>query len=48
MASKKENTEAYVWIWLPGATEPVVAGKLEAQGAHRTTKSQKHPYKLPI
>lgn len=20
--------EAYVWIWLPGATEPVVAGRL--------------------
>lgn len=25
-------TEAYVWIWLPGATEPVVAGRLEAVG----------------
>lgn len=36
MASKKENTEAYVWIWLPGATEPVVAGKLEAQGKYIT------------
>ena len=36
MASKKENTEAYVWIWLSGATEPVVAGKLEAQGKSRT------------
>ncbi|MEA2011295.1 MAG: HipA domain-containing protein, partial [Actinomycetota bacterium] len=23
---------AYVWIWLPGATEPVVAGVLEARG----------------
>lgn len=23
-------SEAYVWIWLPGATEPVVAGRLEA------------------
>ena len=22
--------EAYVWIWLPGQCEPVVAGKLEA------------------
>ena len=22
--------EAYVWIWLPRATEPVVAGRLEA------------------
>ena len=36
MASKKENTEAYVWIWLRGATEPVVAGKLEAQGKYIT------------
>lgn len=25
-------TEAYVWIWLPEETEPVVAGKLEADG----------------
>ncbi|MCG8608516.1 HipA domain-containing protein, partial [bacterium] len=25
-------TEAYVWIWLPKETEPVVAGKLEADG----------------
>ncbi|MFW5722696.1 MAG: type II toxin-antitoxin system HipA family toxin, partial [Desulfohalobiaceae bacterium] len=24
--------EAYVWIWLPGATDPVVAGKLTAEG----------------
>jgi len=36
MASKKKHTEAYVWIWLPGATEPVVAGKLEAQGKYIT------------
>lgn len=27
-----EPTEAFVWIWLPGATEPVVAGRLEAVG----------------
>jgi serine/threonine-protein kinase HipA len=35
MTSKKNNSpyqEAYVWIWLPGAIEPVVAGKLEAEG----------------
>jgi len=25
-------TEAYVWIWLPGEIEPVVAGKLTAEG----------------
>ncbi|WP_216362587.1 type II toxin-antitoxin system HipA family toxin [Bowmanella denitrificans] len=30
MTSKREYNEAFVWIWLPGETEPVVAGKLEA------------------
>jgi len=25
-------TSAYVWVWLPGATEPVVAGRLDAVG----------------
>ena len=25
------NNEAFVWIWLPGETQPVVAGKLEAE-----------------
>ena len=29
MISKSADREAYVWLWLPGATEPVVAGKLE-------------------
>ncbi len=24
--------EAFVWVWLPGATDPVVAGRLEAVG----------------
>jgi serine/threonine-protein kinase HipA len=24
--------EAYVWVWLPGASTPVVAGRLEAVG----------------
>lgn len=27
MTSRKER-EAYVWIWLPGQTDPVVAGRL--------------------
>lgn len=27
-----EYREAYVWVWLPGTTEPVVAGRLSAQG----------------
>jgi serine/threonine-protein kinase HipA len=30
MNSKPQNKEAFVWIWLPGETQPVVAGKLEA------------------
>ena len=30
MTSNHADQEAYVWIWLPEATEPVVAGKLEA------------------
>jgi len=28
MTSKSQNKEAYVWIWLSGETQPVVAGKL--------------------
>ena len=32
MPSKKKFTEAFVWVWLPGATEPVVAGRLSADG----------------
>jgi serine/threonine-protein kinase HipA len=27
-----EPTEAFVWAWLPGATEPVPAGRLETSG----------------
>jgi len=30
MTSKEQRREAFVWIWLPGETQPVVAGKLEA------------------
>ena len=26
----EQPTEAYIWIWLPGATEPVVAGRLQS------------------
>ena len=33
MNSKIPYREAYVWIWLPGATKPVVAGKLEVDGS---------------
>lgn len=32
MTSKAEAKEAFVWIWLPGATEPVVAGRLDQDG----------------
>jgi serine/threonine-protein kinase HipA len=34
--SSDAYTEAYVWIWLPGATEPVVAGRLYAEGSSVT------------
>jgi len=33
MTSKTEK-EAFVWIWLPEETEPVVAGRLEADGGN--------------
>ena len=32
MTSKSNYQEAYVWIWLPDAIKPVVAGKLEQDG----------------
>ncbi len=34
MMNSDPNKEAYVWIWLPGETEPVVAGRLEADNDH--------------
>lgn len=34
MTSKAAPTEAFVWMWLPGATEPVVAGRLDQDGDH--------------
>jgi serine/threonine-protein kinase HipA len=30
--SNSRHNEAYVWIWLPGETDPVVAGKLTVDG----------------
>lgn len=30
MVTPQNNKEAFVWIWLPGETGPVVAGRLEA------------------
>jgi serine/threonine-protein kinase HipA len=32
MTSEKKPTEAFVWVWLSGETEPVVAGRLFASG----------------
>lgn len=34
MTSKEKNREAFVWIWLPDQTQPVVAGKLEANNSN--------------
>jgi serine/threonine-protein kinase HipA len=36
MTSNGTYTEAFVWIWLPDKTEPVVAGKLTADGDQLT------------
>lgn len=30
--TSEQPDEAYVWVWLPGTTEPVVAGRLEVVG----------------
>jgi serine/threonine-protein kinase HipA len=32
MSSEERAERAYVWTWLPGATEPVVAGRIAATG----------------
>ncbi|WP_244617221.1 type II toxin-antitoxin system HipA family toxin [Pleomorphomonas diazotrophica] len=32
MSESTEATEAYVWVWLPGETQPVVAGRLAPEG----------------
>lgn len=34
MMNSNSDKEAYVWIWLPGETEPIVAGRLEADNGH--------------
>lgn len=34
MTSNSAYTEAFVWIWLPGETEPVVAGRLAQDGSN--------------
>ena len=32
MTTSDTYTESFVWVWLPDATEPIVAGKLEQDG----------------
>ena len=32
ITSEKKPTEAFVWVWLPGETVPVVAGRLSSAG----------------
>ncbi|MCX7329650.1 MAG: HipA domain-containing protein [Hyphomicrobiales bacterium] len=32
MTSRLDAREAFVWMWLPGATDPVVAGRLDQDG----------------
>jgi serine/threonine-protein kinase HipA len=34
MMTSRTEKEAFVWIWLPGETEPVVAGRLEADNGN--------------
>ena len=34
--SSEAPSEAYVWVWLPGSTEPVVAGRIDEQGGETT------------
>ena len=34
ISDPKPPGEAFVWIWLPGQTEPVVAGRIRAQGSY--------------
>lgn len=33
MTTSERPREAYVWVWLPGTTSPVVAGRLETAGS---------------
>ena len=32
--TSNSDTEAFVWIWLPEETEPIVAGRLEADNGN--------------
>ena len=47
--TSKNVKEAYVWIWLPDETEPVVAGRLEADNGNvlfNYGKSYLQPFKV--
>ena len=56
MISESAPAEAFVWIWLPGATTPVVAGRLEADngkllfnyGKSYLERVADHPSAIPI
>ncbi|MCD8477953.1 MAG: type II toxin-antitoxin system HipA family toxin, partial [Sulfurospirillum sp.] len=47
MISSQQSKEAYVWIWLPEKTEPIVAGKLENDGNYITFNYGKSYLKRP-
>src|SRR5690349_16595519 len=34
MTSNPPHPEAYVWVWLPGRTQPVVAGRIARDGGN--------------
>jgi serine/threonine-protein kinase HipA len=36
-----EPRQAFVWVWLPGAADPVVAGRLDTAGALVTSRTGK-------
>lgn len=56
MISNRVDRAAYVWIWLPNETEPVVAGKLEAEngkllfnyGQSYLARQESQPQAIPI
>jgi serine/threonine-protein kinase HipA len=50
--TSEDNGEAFVWIWLPGKTEPVVAGRLESSHGlisfnYGKSYLQRHSVKAP-
>ena len=52
MTSDATPTGAFVWVWLPGATEPVVAGRLDPDGARLTytygASYRRNPLAIPL